>query len=197
VPGGLAAAGDTVAVVAMDAEGHAVSLIQSVFHAFGSGLLDSETGLILHNRGAFFSLDPAAPNRLEPGKRPAHTLMPVLVRRGGRVVGAHGTMGGKAQPQIHTHLLLNLEAGRSPAAALAAPRWVVGSLLGEEGVDLALAERGVPSPALDSIATAGLGMVTLGDLDEEVGHGQLVRRGADGELLAATDPRADGEARAA
>jgi gamma-glutamyltranspeptidase len=196
-PGGLAAAGDTVAVVAMDAEGHAVSLIQSVFHAFGSGLLDSETGLILHNRGALFSLDPAAPNRLEPGKRPAHTLMPVLVRRAGRVVGAHGTMGGKAQPQIHTHLLLNLDAGRSPAEALAAPRWVVGSLLTEEGVDLVLAERGVPSPALDSIATAGLRIVTLGELDEEVGHGQLVRRGADGELRAATDPRADGEARAA
>jgi gamma-glutamyltranspeptidase len=193
-PGGLAAAGDTVAVVAMDAEGHAVSLIQSLFHAFGSGLLDSKTGLILHNRGAFFSLDPAAPNRLEPGKRPAHTLMPVLVRERGQVVGAHGTMGGKAQPQIHTHLLLNLDAGRTPAEALAAPRWVVGSLLTEEHVDLVLAERGVPSPALDSIATAGLGLVAAGDRDEEVGHGQLVRRTADGELLAATDPRADGEA---
>jgi gamma-glutamyltranspeptidase/glutathione hydrolase len=193
-PGGLAAAGDTVAVVAMDAEGYAVSLIQSLFHAFGSGLLDSETGLILHNRGAFFSLDPGSPNRLEPGKRPAHTLTPVLVRERGRIVGAHGTMGGKAQPQIHTHLLLNLDAGGTPAEALAAPRWVVGSLLTEEHVDLALAERGVPSPALDSIATAGLGIVTLGDLDEEVGHVQLVRRTAGGELLAATDPRADGEA---
>jgi gamma-glutamyltranspeptidase len=193
-PGGLAAAGDTVAVVAMDTVGHAVSLIQSLFHAFGSGMLDSETGLILHNRGAFFSLDPAAPNRLEPGKRPAHTLTPVLVRERGQIVGAHGTMGGKAQPQIHTHLLLNLDAGRTPAQALAAPRWVVGSLLTEQHVDLVLAERRVPSPALDSIATAGLGIVAVGDLDEEVGHGQLVRRTADGELLAATDPRADGEA---
>src|SRR6266566_3487615 len=163
---GARAAGDTVAVVAMDADGYAVSLIQSVFHAFGSGLLDSETGLILHNRGAFFSLDPSSPNRLEPGKRPAHTLMPVLVREAGRIAGAHGTMGGKAQPQIHTHLLLNLEAGRSPAAAL------------------------------DSIATAGLGIMAVADLDEEVGHGQLVRRTPSGELLAATDPRADGQAAA-
>jgi gamma-glutamyltranspeptidase len=196
-PGGLAPAGDTVAVVAMDGEGHAVSLIQSLFHAFGSGLLDSETGLILHNRGAFFSLEPSAPNRLEPGKRPAHTLMPVLVRRRDQVVGAHGTMGGKAQPQIHTHLLLNLDAGRAPADAVAAPRWVVGSPLTEEQVDLVLAERGVPSPALDSIATAGLGIVAVGELDQEVGHSQLVRRTPDGELLAATDPRADGEAGAA
>jgi gamma-glutamyltranspeptidase len=192
---GARAAGDTVAVVAMDADGYAVSLIQSVFHAFGSGLLDSETGLILHNRGAFFSLDPSSPNRLEPGKRPAHTLMPVLVREAGRIAGAHGTMGGKAQPQIHTHLLLNLEAGRSPAEALEAPRWVLGGLVTEEG-DLVLAERSVPAAALDSIATAGLGIMAVADLDEEVGHGQLVRRTPSGELLAATDPRADGQAAA-
>jgi gamma-glutamyltranspeptidase len=192
---GARAAGDTVAVVAMDADGYAVSLIQSVFHAFGSGLLDPETGLILHNRGAFFSLDPLSPNRLEPGKRPAHTLMPVLVREAGRIAGAHGTMGGKAQPQIHTHLLLNLEAGRSPAEALEAPRWVLGGLVTEEG-DLVLAERSVPAAALDSIATAGLGIMAVADLDEEVGHGQLVRRTPSGELLAATDPRADGQAAA-
>jgi gamma-glutamyltranspeptidase len=192
---GARAAGDTVAVVAMDADGYAVSLIQSVFHAFGSGLLDPETGLILHNRGAFFSLDLLSPNRLEPGKRPAHTLMPVLVREAGRIAGAHGTMGGKAQPQIHTHLLLNLEAGRSPAEALEAPRWVLGGLVTEEG-DLVLAERSVPAAALDSIATAGLGIMAVADLDEEVGHGQLVRRTPSGELLAATDPRADGQAAA-
>jgi gamma-glutamyltranspeptidase len=192
---GARAAGDTVAVVAMDADGYAVSLIQSLFHAFGSGLLDSETGLIFHNRGAFFSLEPSSPNRLEPGKRPAHTLMPVLVREAGRVVGAHGTMGGRAQPQIHTHLLLNLEAGRSPAEALEAPRWVLGGLVTEEG-DLVMAERSVPSVALDSIAGAGLGIMAVADPDEEVGHGQLVRRTSSGELLAATDPRADGAAAA-
>jgi gamma-glutamyltranspeptidase len=194
VPEGRAA-GDTVAVVAMDAEGYAVSLIQSVFHAFGSGLLDSETGLIFHNRGAFFSLDPSSPNRLEAGKRPAHTLMPVLAREAGRIVGAHGTMGGKAQPQIHTHLLLNLEAGRSPAEALAAPRWVLGGLVTEEG-DVVVAERSVPPAALEAISGAGIGIMAVGDLDEEVGHGQLVRRTSTGELLAATDPRSDGQAAA-
>jgi gamma-glutamyltranspeptidase/glutathione hydrolase len=188
--------GDTVAVVAMDADGTAVSLIQSLFHSFGSGLLDAETGLILHNRGASFSLDPASPNRLEPGRRPAHTLMPVLVAERGRVVGAHGTMGGRAQPQIHTQLLLRLEAGGSPSAALNAPRWIVGGQdIGEDG-ELVVAERSVAPAALDAIAATGLPVMAVADLDEEVGHGQLVRRGEGGELLAATDPRADGLAAA-
>jgi gamma-glutamyltranspeptidase/glutathione hydrolase len=188
--------GDTVAVVAMDADGRAVSLIQSLFHSFGSGLLDAETGLILHNRGAFFSLDAASPNRLEPGRRPAHTLMPVLVAERGRVVGAHGTMGGRAQPQIHTHLLLRLDAGSSPSEALNAPRWIVGGQdLGEDG-ELVVAERSVASAALEAIAAAGLPVMAVADLDEEVGHGQLIRRAESGELLAATDPRADGLAAA-
>jgi gamma-glutamyltranspeptidase len=180
----------------MDADGTAVSLIQSLFHSFGSGLLDAETGLILHNRGACFSLDPASPNRLEPGRRPAHTLMPVLVAERGGVVGAHGTMGGRAQPQIHTQLLLRLEAGSSPSAALNAPRWIVGGQdIGEDG-EVVVAERSVAPDALDAIAAAGLPVMAVADLGEEVGHGQLVRRAEDGELLAATDPRADGLAAA-
>jgi len=76
------------------------------------------------------------------------------------------------------------------------PRWVVGGLVGDDEVDLVLAERGVPSQALDSIAGAGLGIMAVADLNEEVGHGQLVRRTPTGELLAATDPRADGLAAA-
>jgi gamma-glutamyltranspeptidase/glutathione hydrolase len=189
-------AGDTIAVAAMDAAGNAVSLIQSLFHSFGSGLLDAETGLILHNRGAFFSLDPASPNRLEPGRRPAHTLMPVLVAERGRVVGAHGTMGGRAQPQIHTQLLLNLEAGSSPAAALAAPRWILGGQdSGEEG-ELVVAERSVPPAARSAIAAAGLPIMAVGGPPQGVGPRPQVRSGGDGELLAATDPRADGLAAA-
>jgi gamma-glutamyltranspeptidase len=194
--GARSLSGDTVAVVAMDAEGTAVSLIQSLFHSFGAGLLDAETGLILHNRGASFSLDPASPNRLEPGRRPAHTLMPMLVAEGGRVVGAHGTMGGRAQPQIHSQLLLKLDAGSSPSAALNAPRWIMGGQDSGEGGELVVAERSVPPAALDAIAAAGLPIMAVADLDEEVGHGQLVRRGEGGELLAATDPRADGLAAA-
>jgi gamma-glutamyltranspeptidase/glutathione hydrolase len=187
-----------VAVVAMDADGFAVSLIQSVFHVFGSGLLEPETGLVLHNRGACFSLDQDSPNLIEPGKRPAHTLMPVLVRERGELVGAHGTMGGRAQPQIHTHLLLSLDQGGSPAESLAAPRWVVGSSLDLAApVDRVYAEPGVAAEALESIAAAGFELARLDELDDEVGHGQIVRRLAPrGTLLAATDPRCDGLAAA-
>ena len=103
--------GDTVAVVAADAAGNAVVIIQSVFYEFGSGILDPTTGVILHNRGAYFSVDPASPNVIGGGRRPAHTLMPVLVRRDGRIVGLHGTMGGSAQAQIHAQLILRTARG--------------------------------------------------------------------------------------
>ena len=117
--------GDTVAIVAADADGHAVSLIQSVFGAFGSGIVEPRTGILLHNRGAGFSLDPASPNRLQPGRRPAHTLMPVIARRDGRTEIVQGSMGGRAQPQINAQVLLRQLAGDSAQDAVAAPRIVV------------------------------------------------------------------------
>jgi gamma-glutamyltranspeptidase len=97
------ASGDTVAVVTADAEGWAVTLIQSLFHSFGSGILQPATGIICHNRGASFSLRDQSPNLVAPWKRPAHTLMPVVVSKDGRLLAAAGAMGGKAQPQIHAH----------------------------------------------------------------------------------------------
>ena len=193
-----AARGDTVAVVATDAAGNWVSLIQSVFHAFGSGILDPRTGILLHNRGASFSLNPSAANRLVPGARPPHTLMPVLVRQSERVIGAHGAMGGRAQAQIHTHVALHLRAGSSLDDAVSAPRWVVGAL--EAGVDVGIAnvvkaETGVASAARNSFAASGLELELLPENDDGVGHAQLVRREKAGSLAAACDPRADGEAR--
>lgn len=114
--------GDTVAIVAADEDGHAISIIQSVFGSFGSLILEPATGIVCHNRGAAFTLRTGHPNRLAPRKRPAHTLMPVLVRRDGRIVGAHGTMGALLQPLIHAELLLRLDEGLDAAAAVAAPR---------------------------------------------------------------------------
>ncbi|MYW05036.1 gamma-glutamyltransferase [Streptomyces sp. SID3343] len=186
--------GDTVAVVAMDAEGNAISLIQSLFHSFGSGILDPATGVLLHNRGSFFSLLPGAPNRLRGGSRPAHTLMPVLTRRGDSITGAHGTMGGKAQPQIHTHIALRLDAGDTPGTALHRPRWVIGGMEVNAPADTAFAESETPTTATDSLRAAGLRLRIGGTLDEQVGHGQLVRAAPDGSLHAAADPRSDGTA---
>jgi len=190
-PSGPKPTGDTVAVAAVDSEGRAVSLIQSVFHAFGSGILEPATGIICHNRGACFSLDPGSPNRIEPGKRPAHTLMPVLLRDAGGRVSAHGTMGGRAQPQIHVQLLLRRLAGASPEVAVAAPRFVVGGLDAGSEADVIFAEEGLPAETAAALSRGRLELRAGGALDEIVGHTQLAVRTADG-LAAASDPRADG-----
>ena len=197
--GQVKASGDTVAVVAADADGTWVSLIQSVFHAFGAALLDPATGILLHNRGASFALDPASPNVLAGGKRPLHTLMPVLVREAGELVGAHGAMGGRAQPQVHTHLALHLAAGASLGSAVAAPRWVLGPMEAgvTAGAGVIKVERDVPAEGVRAIERAGFVVAEIDAHDDGAGHGQLVRKvpGVGGpELTAATDPRADGAA---
>ncbi len=205
-PRRVRAGGDTVAVVAADADGTVVSLIHSLYAGFGSGIREPGTGIVAHNRGASFVLDPGHPNRLAPGRRPAHTLMPVLVRTEGRVTIATGTMGGSAHPQIHTSLLLSLlDGGLDPQAAVARPRWVVGGLDGPlppgwdggpagQAVGTVDAEARVPAAALASIAAAGFVVRRLGAFDEGVGHAQCLRRDARGRFEAGSDPRADGAA---
>jgi oxamate amidohydrolase len=187
-------AGDTIALVTADASGGATVVVQSLFAAFGAGILDPESGIICHNRGAFFSLDPASPNVLEDGKRPTHTLMPVMLREGGRVVGLQGTMGGPAQPQIHAQVLLRMRAGMDPARAVAAPRWIVAEPAAGAGRD-AYAEADLEPAAADSLRTAGFAVHDLPPRSEAVGHAQAIRR-SDGTLSAAADPRADGSAAA-
>lgn len=191
------AAGDTVAVVAAERSGLCVSIVQSVFHSFGAGILEPETGIICHNRGACFSMDPRSPNMLEGGKRPAHTLMPVLVSAYGDVVAVSGTMGGRAQPQIQTHLLSRLFKGiEDPAAIVNARRWVVGGLDAGSRSDRIYIEEGVGEEVVDRLRRSGLTCERLGDMDELVGHAQLIVR-TGGALAAASDPRADGSVGAA
>jgi len=187
--------GDTVAIVATDRQGQWVCLIQSVFHAFGAGLLDPGTGILLHNRGAAFGLRPGSAGELAGRRRPPHTLMPVLVRDPiGGFVGAHGTMGGRAQPQIHTHLALHLALGRSPSEAVEAPRWIVGQMeAGAAGTPVVQVESDVPAAARAALGETGLPLEILPARDDGAGHAQVVRA-AEGRLCAATDPRADGAA---
>lgn len=191
--------GDTVAIVATDEQGNWVSLIQSLFHAFGACVADPATGVLLHNRGASFSLHPESPNRLAPNKRPAHTLMPVLVKRNGVFVGAHGTMGGRAQPQIHTHLALHIASGMAPARVVAQPRWVIGQL--EAGVTPAddamtiAVESGVPGSTIELLRRDGFQVkpLPLPHLADDAGHAQVVRREhPQGPSRVGSDPRADG-----
>jgi gamma-glutamyltranspeptidase/glutathione hydrolase len=115
--------GDTVYLCTADEHGNLVSLIQSVSHDFGSGIVAEGTGMLLHNRGAYFSLDPEHVNHLEPKKRTMHTLIPAMASRDGRPWAAFGSMGGDGQPQLQSQVLINLAAfGLEPAEAVARPR---------------------------------------------------------------------------
>lgn len=184
--------GDTVAVTAVDGAGRAVTVIESVFHAFGARILEPETGVVCHNRGSSFSLRPGAPNALAPGKRPAHTLMPVILRSDAELV-AQGTMGGRAQPQIHAQLLLARRRGLDPQAIVGAPRFVVGGLDEGTRTDVVLAEPALTRETAGRLAACGIEVVALDDRDERVGHAQIAALGPDG-FAAGTDPRADGKA---
>jgi gamma-glutamyltranspeptidase/glutathione hydrolase len=184
--------GDTVAVVAVDAGGGAVSLIQSLCHSFGAQILEPVTGVLLQNRGASFSLDRTHPNALGPRRRPAHTLMPVMARRGERLLGVLGTMGGKVQAQIHVQVLLRLLGGATAQDAVDAPRWVVGALEAGEADGTVRVEQGVDPDARRALEVPGFTAVSLRRGSDDVGHAQAVW--TEPELGAGSDVRADGVA---
>ncbi|MGX6450181.1 gamma-glutamyltransferase, partial [Patulibacter sp. S7RM1-6] len=177
------ATGDTVAVTAVDDEGRSVALIQSVYMTFGAGLLEPSTGIVLHNRGAAFVLDEGHPACIAPGRRPPHTLCPLL-GEGPGVRVALGCQGGRAQPLILAQVAPGLgDPAGDPAPVLGAPRWVVGDRdidLDAEGV---LAEPGAAVPPTDLPVHPGR------ERDDLCGHVQVARV-AGGVLQAAADPRA-------
>lgn len=191
---GHAATGDTVGIVAAEAGGMWVSINQSLYDAFGSGFLEPSTGVLFHNRGSAFSLDPSSPNHLEGGRRPAHTLMPVMVLEHGQPRIASATMGRSAHAQIHAELLMAvIDQHREAFVAVDRPRWLAGGLRADAGV---VAESRVPQTVLNAFSAAGIDVDSVGDWDEQVGHAQLIALDDDGILQAASDPRADGAAAA-
>ncbi len=115
---------DTEYVAAADSDGNLVSFIQSNFMGFGSGVVEPDTGIILHNRGHLFSLDPSHPNRIGPHKRCVHTLMPGMIVKDGRPYAAVGLKGGHVQPQVQAQIICNLiDYGMTPQQAISAPRF--------------------------------------------------------------------------
>jgi gamma-glutamyltranspeptidase len=185
--------GDTVAITAVDAEGRSVALIQSVFQTFGAGILEPRTGIVLHNRGSAFSLEPGHPAEIGPGRRPPHTLCPLLGERGD-VRAAIGCQGGSAQPLILSQVAAAaLDPDASLEAAVGAPRWVVGDReLGYEA-ETVLAEPGAATPLVPELAVAGAPPLVEGAAREDrCGHVQIARVLEAGKLEAAADPRADG-----
>jgi gamma-glutamyltranspeptidase/glutathione hydrolase len=195
--------GGTVYMAAVDADGNAVSLIESNWSGFGSGVVDLETGVHYQNRGAFFSLDPDHPNVLAPRKRTLHTLLPGMLFRDGpeAVAGpwvVTGSMGGDAQPQIHAQVVSALvDGGVDILTAVGAPRWYVGPReLLTPPIDVHAEPRFAPG-VLDSLAALGHRLVPTDPFDSELGHAhaiELVDGGPaeGGSLAAATDPRSAG-----
>lgn len=190
--GGARVGGDTVGISTIDTEGYAVSLLQSVYNAFGSGVLEPATGILMQNRGRSFSLDPRSPNVVAPGKRPRHTLMPVLVTEAGDVRWISSTMGGHGHPQIQAQLLLRSMAGDSPADAVDAPRWIVGVQDSGDTNMTVYVESDLPARTTGSLVDRGFVPKLLPAHDEWLGHANLIKVGDDGRFEAVSDPRCDG-----
>ncbi len=193
--------GGTIYLATVDGEGNAVSLIESNYMGFGSGIVDPDTGIHYQNRGSYFSLDPDHPNVLAPGKRTLHTLMPGMLFRSGerRPWIVTGSMGGDAQPQIHAQVVSALvDGGVDMATAVGAPRWFVD---GDEHfappVDVR-AERRYPAAVLDQLEAMGHTVTRTIPFSGLLGHAhgiELVGGGpaeADGSVAAQPTPGAPG-----
>ena len=178
---------DTVLLCVADDEGNVVSYINSRFAGFGSGLVAGDTGIALQNRGASFSLDDDHPNRLEPGKRPFHTLIPGLVEFDEDDWAAFGVMGGYMQPQGHVQVVANIvDEGLAPQPALDRPRWRY-----REDGQLAVEAR-FPTDVQNELLRKGHDLTVLPPV--MFGGAQFVRRDPEGVLAGATEPRKDGNA---
>lgn len=188
---------DTTYLCAADEQGNLVSLIQSLFAGFGSGIACAGTGVLLQSRGSGFRLDPAHPNCLAPGKRPFHTLMPgMLLRetpRGRAPWMAFGIMGGDVQPQAHLAFVANLvDHGLNPQEAIDRPRfrYLGGSEVAIEAPEALVREGGRLG---DALRARGHAVVPPGDLMiDRFGGGQAIAREGDGLLVGASDRRKDG-----
>jgi gamma-glutamyltranspeptidase / glutathione hydrolase len=163
-----------------------VSLIQSNYEGFGSGVLVPGTGIALHNRGVGFSLQPGHPNQVAPDKRPFHTIIPGFLTRGSEPLGPIGVMGGHMQPQGHVQVVVNLaDYGMNPQAALDAPRWQVTA-----DMSRVVLESTVPRSTALNLSDRGHAIYVTPE-GRRFGKGQLILRQGE-TLIAASEPRADG-----
>lgn len=180
--------GGTVYLCAVDRDGMMVSLIQSNYMGFGSGIVVPQTGIALQNRAAGFTLEAGHPNQLEPGKRPFHTIIPGFLTREGSAIGPFGVMGGHMQPQGHVQMIVNtLDYGLNPQASLDAPRWSWA-----QGRALAL-EPDVPQAIVQELRERGH-EVTISEGRGGFGRGQIIWRLPNGTYVAGSDGRTDGYA---
>jgi gamma-glutamyltranspeptidase / glutathione hydrolase len=189
--GSLPAGHDTTYLTVVDRDGNMVSLIQSNFDGFGSGIVPPGAGFVLHNRGALFNLDPESPNALAGHKRPLHTIIPAFAQKGDLRM-AFGIMGGWNQSQAHAQFIANLvDFKMNIQAALEAPRFSKRTFA---GCDVAMENR-FSQAIRNELAAKGHKIELKGQFTSVVGGGQAVLRDfAAGVNYGASDPRKDGEA---
>lgn len=193
----LEQAGDTTCSVVVDSAGNAVSVIQSLYHECGSGFVAGDTGVLLQNRGSFFSLENDQVNRLEPGKRTFHTLMPGMLFRDGAPCLVYGTMGGEGQPQTSNALVTRVvDFGHDMQRAIDTPRWLYGRTWGEETRDLRIESR-FPETVITGLRDRGHPVRLVDEWDSVMGHAQGIRvdNGTSNDrpvLMGGADPRGEG-----
>jgi gamma-glutamyltranspeptidase/glutathione hydrolase len=177
--------GGTVYLAAADASGMMVSMIQSNYMGFGSGVVVD--GISLQNRGGTFVVKPGHPNCVGPSKRPYQTIIPGFVTKDGKPVMSFGVMGGTMQPQGHAQVMVRIaDYGQSPQAACDGPRFRV-----VQGMDVSV-EDNMPAGAVEELRKRGHKMVTVDDYNQ-FGCGQMIWK-LDGGYFTASDPRRDGQA---
>lgn len=185
-------AGDTTWFAAVDADGRAASVIQSIYFEFGSGVVLPQTGILWQNRGASFRLAEDGWNALKPRRKPFHTLNPALARFDDGRLMAYGTMGGEGQPQTQAALFTRYARFGMPLQkAVTAPRWLLGRAWGDPSTTLKLEDRF--DPALYAALRAAGHMVELvAPFETVMGHAGAIVRHPGGALEGASDPRSDG-----
>jgi gamma-glutamyltranspeptidase/glutathione hydrolase len=185
--------GGTVYLCAADADGMLVSLIESNYMGFGSMVMGGSTGIMLQNRGAYFSLDPDHPNALAPSSRTLHTLMPGMLLRDGRAEVALGAMGGDGQPQTMVQLVTGLlDDGLDPQTVASRPRWVVQTTAaGEPLGPLSIESDGVDATTVAELRRRGHEVELVQPQTPLMGWAQVIRRVPDGSYEGGADPRAD------
>jgi len=187
---------DTIYLCVVDEAGNAVSLIQSLYFSFGSAVVAGETGILLQNRGAYFSLDPIHVNCLQPHKRTFHTLMASITFRGGKPYMVFGTSGADGQPQTHVQVMTSVfDFGLDIQSAIEAPRWLSGRYLINQPDGALTLEGRFSSEVIEELRKRGHQVNVVENWSSVMGsaHGVIIHP-ENGLRMGGSDPRSDGAA---
>jgi gamma-glutamyltranspeptidase/glutathione hydrolase len=184
--------GDTTWMGVVDAQGRAVSMIQSIYFEFGSGVVLPQSGFWWQNRGCSFDLRPHQLRSLEPGRKPFHTLNPAMAQLDDGRLLVYGTMGGEGQPQTQAAVFARyVWGGHHVRSAIAAPRWLLGRTWAEQSTSLKLESR-FPAETIQALRDLGHPVEVVADFDERMGHAGALVLHPSGWIEGGEDPRSDG-----